>query len=171
MASFFFRLGQGPLPRWRGTWVLIDTWQWLVSASMWGLRKPRPTLLLFHQPAPIWSSQTWERIHCRSSVYVDQKSYSEDFDAASWNLRRNGQQFLPVHHKASWCGSWRGREPRRYVIHGSIWTFLQRVLPEQNIESSSILQSCLTRFYWTSLYFSLDLLQQNQGVAEVVSWE
>ena len=54
LASFFFpRLGRGPLSQQWGTWVLTDTWQWLLSASIWGLGKPRPPLFLFQQPDPI----------------------------------------------------------------------------------------------------------------------
>ena len=48
MASFFFLLGRGPLPKWLGTWVLTDTWQWLVTASLWGLGKPRPPFYFFN---------------------------------------------------------------------------------------------------------------------------
>ena len=77
-------------------------------------------------------------------------------------------QFCQIYHEASRRESWHGMKPRQLVIRRSVLQLLQRVLPEQQIGSSSVFQSCLTRSHQTSLSLSLDLSQYNRGVFEAV---
>ena len=118
------------------------------------------------------SNLIWAELGTYSSlilIFCWLEILSEDFDAASWNLRRNGQHFLPVYHEASRRGSWSGCKPQRLVIHGSVWLLFQRVLPERQSASSSFFHSRLMRSLRKSLSISLDLLRQNQGVSQAVA--